>query len=202
MHEFDASEPATSNVKAWRRAERSAQLERRLTLTVEQRRDNSASITRNVSEAIGEMTGICVSLYWPIRGEPDTRKLLDEITRSGGRCALPVVVERGRPLEFREWRPGDRLTRGIWNIPVPSDGANVVPDVIIAPVVAFDRACYRLGYGGGYFDRTLSLISGEALVLGVGYAMAEIQTIRPQSHDIPMDAIVTENDVLKPNRCA
>jgi 5-formyltetrahydrofolate cyclo-ligase len=80
----------------------------------------------------------------------------------------------------------------VWNIPVPAEGEGIVPDVVIAPIVGFDRACYRLGYGGGFFDRTLAALPVRPRVFGVGYAYAEMETILPQSHDIAMDAIVTE----------
>jgi 5,10-methenyltetrahydrofolate synthetase len=139
-----------------------------------------------------------VSAYWPFRGEPDLRDLMATISADGGRCALPVVVERHRPLVFRQWSPGQPLQRGVWNIPVPADGAEVIPDVVIAPVVGFDPRCYRLGYGGGFFDRTLAALPARPRVLGVGYSAAAIPTIYPQPHDIAMDLIVTEDGVTLP----
>ena len=81
---------------------------------------------------------------------------MQTVLEGGGRCALPVVVEKKAPLVFRLWKPGGRLVPGVWNIPIPADGDEVLPDVVIAPVVGFDSACYRLGYGGGFFDRTLA----------------------------------------------
>jgi 5,10-methenyltetrahydrofolate synthetase len=120
------------------------------------------------------------------------RDLIGRIVHAGGRCALPVVIERNRPLIFRTWAGGEPLERGFWNIPVPVKGVEVVPNVVIAPLVAFDRGGYRLGYGGGYFDRTLAEMTTERRVVGVGYSMSAIETIYPQPHDIPMDAIVTE----------
>ena len=81
----------------------------------------------------------------------------------GGRIALPVVIKKGWPLEFRIWGPGDPLERGVWNILVPSHGPAVQPDVVIAPVVGFDQANYRLGYGGGFFDRTLAAMPTATL---------------------------------------
>ena len=83
------------------------------------------------------------------------------------------------------------MARGLWRIPYPADGAEVVPTVILAPVVGFDAACYRLGYGGGFFDRTLARMTGKPLVIGLGYPGALIPTIFPQPHDIPMSWIVT-----------
>lgn len=111
--------------------------------------------------------------------------------------ALPVVVvQRNTPLAFRSWRRGEALQPGVWNIPVPSDGAVVTPDIVNAPAVGFDPACYRLGYGGGYFDRTLAAFSRPPRIIGVAYARQAIRTIYPQAHDVPMDMIVTEAGVV------
>jgi 5,10-methenyltetrahydrofolate synthetase len=83
------------------------------------------------------------------------------------------------------------MERGVWNIPVPADGAELAPDITIAPVVGHDPGCYRLGYGGGFFDRTLAALEPRPMAIGVGHPVAAIRTIYPQPHDIPMDAIVT-----------
>lgn len=99
---------------------------------------------------------------------------------------------------FRAWKSGDILSRGVWNIPFPAEGPEVRPDVVIAPVVGFDQACYRLGYGGGFFDRTLAALNCEPRFLGVGYAQQEISTIFPQPYDIPMQAVITEAGVRLP----
>jgi 5,10-methenyltetrahydrofolate synthetase len=111
-----------------------------------------------------------------------------------------VVVEKGQPLVFRVWAPGDPLERGVWNIPVPAAGPAITPDVVIAPVVGFDPDCYRLGYGGGYFDRTLAALPSRPMVIGVGHSTARLATIHPQPHDIPMQAIVTELGIVEPRR--
>jgi 5-formyltetrahydrofolate cyclo-ligase len=92
------------------------------------------------------------------------------------------------------------MERGFWNIPVPADGPQVMPKIVIAPVVGFDPDCYRLGYGGGYFDRTLMAMPAGTRVIGVGYAQAAIPTIHPQPHDIPMNLIVTEKGTLSPSK--
>ena len=96
------------------------------------------------------------------------------------------------------WKPGDRLVPGVWNIPIPADGAEASPDVVIAPVVGFDSACYRLGYGGGFFDRTLASLPHRPLAIGVGYDATSVSTIYPLPHDVPMEAIVTEREILRP----
>src|SRR6476469_9548615 len=136
--------------------------------------------------------------YLPFRGEPDLRPLMQTVVEGGGRCALPVVVEKKAPLVFRLWKPGERLAAGIWNIPIPADGADVLSDIVIAPVVGLDSAGYRLGYGGGYFDRTLASLSHHPLAIGVGYNAAAVSTIYPLPHDVPMEAIVTEREILRP----
>jgi 5,10-methenyltetrahydrofolate synthetase len=102
-----------------------------------------------------------------------------------------VVIEKAHPLQFRHYRPGDRLEKGVWNIPIPADGAVVTPDIVIAPVVGVDPDRYRLGYGGGFFDRTLAALPRKPLAIGIGYQMQEIDTIYPQPHDVPMDIIIT-----------
>jgi len=93
---------------------------------------------------------------------------------------------------FRPWSPGEALAKGVWNIKVPATAEEVVPNVVIAPVVGFDRACYRLGYGGGFFDLTLATMKNSPLKLGVGYRQQALLTIHPQPNDIPMDMVITE----------
>lgn len=181
-----------SEILKWRKAERQRLLDLRMDLTADQRADYSRRIIVNVSRAIGDLTGKTVSLYWPFRGEPDLRDWIADIIAGGGQVALPVVVQKHQPLEFRLWKPGDALERGVWNILVPSEGTKVMPDVVIAPVVGFDAGHFRLGYGGGFFDRTLAAAPVKPLVIGVGYQQARIASIYPQAHDIAMDVIVTE----------
>ncbi len=189
-----------ADVMRWRKAERERLIAARLATSNEDRYRWSRQIATHLEEAIGDVTGLTVSAYSPFRGEPVLRDLLKSIVARGGRTALPVVLAHGKPLFFRVWAPGDPTERGVWNIPVPSARAEVVlPDVMIAPVVGFDPVCFRLGYGGGFFDRTLASFSSRPRVFGVGYSLAAIRTIYPQLHDIPMSAIVTENGVQRPN---
>ncbi|MBZ9810268.1 5-formyltetrahydrofolate cyclo-ligase [Mesorhizobium sp. BR1-1-9] len=199
MHELVpgyGTEPAVQDawpdVCRWRKAERKRLIDERLAIDAEERNARSLRIASVLDLAVGRVSGRIVSGYWPFRGEPDLRNWAINVIERGGRIALPVVIKKGWPLEFRIWRPGDPLERGVWNILVPSHGPAVQPDVVIAPVVGFDEANYRLGYGGGFFDRTLAAAPRRPLVVGVGYARSRIRTIYPQPHDIPMDAIVTD----------
>lgn len=93
------------------------------------------------------------------------------------------------------------MARGFWNIPVPANGIAVLPDIVVSPVVGFDPACYRLGYGGGFYDRTLATMAPKRLVIGVGFAMSSVATIHPLPHDIPMDLIVTESGCTPRPQC-
>jgi len=180
---------------AWRKAERERLIATRLALSADTRTLYAARVADGLDMLLGSPAGLTVSIYWPFRGEPDLRGWLETIVARGGRGALPVVVQKGAPLVFRAWRRGEPLVPGVWKIPVPRDGAEVRPDVVIAPVVGFDSQAYRLGYGGGFFDRTLAATARRPRVFGVGYALAELPSIQPQPHDIPMDVVVTERGV-------
>ena len=184
-----------------RKAERLRLIAERLKLSAEERRGHAAAIARHLTDALGEVEGRTVAVYWPFRGEPSLRSWMEQIHAANAQCALPVVVEARAPLLFRTWRPGAPMARGIWNIPVPAEGIDVLPDIVVSPVVGFDAACYRLGYGGGFYDRTLAAMARKPLVIGVGFAMSAVPTIHPLPHDIPMHFIVTENGcTLAPER--
>ncbi|MGE3371231.1 MAG: 5-formyltetrahydrofolate cyclo-ligase [Rhizobiaceae bacterium] len=199
MHELSREAPlapkrsdAWDDVSRWRKAERRRLIDERLALVSADRIARSERLAEKLDQAIGRVSGRIVSSYWPFRGEPDLRNWAIKMIERGGRIALPVVLRKSEPLEFRVWQPGDPLERGVWNILVPSRGPAVLPDVVIAPVVGFDTANYRLGHGGGYFDRTLAAMPRMPLRIGIGFATAKIATIYPQPHDIPMDTIVTD----------
>lgn len=186
------------DVARWRKAERERLITARCLLAVQDRLDQAAAIAGRLAQIVST-SGIAapvVSVYWPIRGEADLRAWMRTLSRSGVRVALPVATALGRPLVFREWRPEARMARALWNIPYSADGQLIVPNIVIAPLVGFDLQGYRLGYGGGFFDRTLARLDPKPLTLGVGYPGAELRTIFPQPHDIPMDWVVTGSGAL------
>ncbi|KQS69562.1 5-formyltetrahydrofolate cyclo-ligase [Methylobacterium sp. Leaf361] len=183
------------SVRQWRKETRAALIARRVGISAQDRAARSERIEQGLRAALPSASGLSIGLYWPFRGEFDPRSLLTELRGSGARLALPVVVEKARPLQFRVWSPGERMIRGVWNIPVPAEGEIVDPDVLIAPLVGFDQAGYRLGYGGGFYDRTIASRSTKPRVIGVGFELARLATIHPQAHDVPMDIIVTEGGV-------
>lgn len=133
------------------------------------------------------------SAYWPIKGEPDLRPLMTVLHAAGVTVALPLVETKAAPLTFRHWTPETRMVRGDWNIPVPPPDAQILtPEIALAPLVGWTADGYRLGYGGGYFDRTLAHLDPKPFVIGVGIEAAQLATIYPQPHDIPLNLIITE----------
>jgi len=196
MHE---SPEERARIMEWRRGERQRLIDARLRMPVSDRQAASVRIAAGLDGAWRNagrlLPGTVVSAYWPLRGEPDLRPWLGTLHEQGLVCVLPVVVEKGAPLAFRRWSPGCAMEKGFWNIPVPVDPTAFTPQLLVSPVVGFDPGCYRLGYGGGYFDRTLAQLRAQHRdfhVLGAGYAMAGIETIHPLPHDIPLQGVITE----------
>lgn len=185
------------DVARWRSAERKRLRAARLDLAAEARMAAAQAIASHldalIAKHLGDPSGHVISGYWPIKAEPDLRFWMESLHARGARMALPVVEIPATPLAFRAWHPGMKMERGHWNIPVPpADAPRLVPEVALAPLVGWDDAGYRLGYGGGYFDRTLAALALKPFVIGVGLQTARIATIFPQPHDVRLDAIVTE----------
>ena len=182
---------AWPEIRAWRKAERERLIAARVAAARE-RREWSASIETTLETRLPFLADALVGFYWPFKGEFDARPLVRRLHGRGARFALPVVVEKAAPLVFRAWAPGDRLEPGIWQIPVPVEDRQVEPDLLLVPLVGFDARGFRLGYGGGYYDRTIAKFGRRPLAIGIGFELSAIATIHPQPHDIPMDMIVTE----------
>jgi 5-formyltetrahydrofolate cyclo-ligase len=188
-----------AEVRRWRKARRASLLARRLDAARAERGDWSAAITARLgqSPALDGLAG-SVGFYWPFRGEYDPRPLARLLHGRGVRLALPVLVERAKPLAFRAWWPGMRMRPGVWDIPVPDEGDWVRPEALLVPLLGFDPQGYRLGYGGGYYDRTLAAATpSPPLTIGIGFEIARLETIHPQPHDVPMDLIVTERQAFR-----
>jgi 5-formyltetrahydrofolate cyclo-ligase len=185
-----------AEVKGWRRGERERLIALRQALPAEERRRWGTQIEAQLRDLLAERPGI-LGVYWPFRAEFDPRPLIEGAVAKGRTVALPVVVDKKGPLEYRAWRPGEPLVDGVWNIPVPEKREIVTPAIVLSPLVGFDEACYRLGYGGGYFDRTLAVLTPRAFAIGIGFEVQLLETIYPQSFDVPMDLIVTEAGIRK-----
>lgn len=186
---------AVDDVPAWRKAERVRLLAQREALTLAERRAADARVTELLVLAFPLLASLTIGFYWPFKGEVDPRIAVRRFRARGARAALPIVVEKGAPLQFREWTPECVTRPGVFGLPVPVDGAIVVPDAVLVPPVGFGARGYRLGYGGGYFDRTLAALSPQPLAIGLAREVSRIDTIHPQPHDVPMDFIVTEDGV-------
>ena len=146
----------------------------------------------------GEPTSRLIALYMPIGSELDARFLAHALDRAGYPLALPVVEERDAPLVFKRWAPGDPLSKGPFDIEQPEDAApRVIPDLAFIPLLGFDGTGIRLGYGGGFYDRTLA---AHPSIRAFGYAFAAqlVDHIPRTRYDIPMHAIITEAGVLVP----
>jgi 5-formyltetrahydrofolate cyclo-ligase len=140
--------------------------------------------------------GACVAGFWPMGPEIDIRPLLDALHERGHPLVLPVTPPRGHPLVFRRWTPGEALEPGRGGTHHPAAGEAVTPDVLLVPLLAFDRAGRRLGYGAGYYDRTLAGLP-QALAIGCGFAAQEMSEVPAGPEDVPLPLIATETGLLR-----
>jgi 5-formyltetrahydrofolate cyclo-ligase len=186
-----------ADLAAWRKQERARLLARRDAIALEDRRRDDARISEHLLAGFPQLAGMVVGFYWPMKGEFDPRVAVLRLRERGARAALPVVVRKAAPLEFREWWPGIETTPGVFGLPIPQGSPVLRPQACLIPPVGFDAQGYRLGYGGGYFDRTLAALDPQPLKIAVGREMNRIETIHPQPHDIPMDFIVTESGIRR-----
>lgn len=178
-----------------RRRLREELLARRAGLDAAAREAAGTEVRRHLAALLPVLPAGPVAFYWPIREEIDLRPLARRLVASGRTLALPVIVEKKAPMVFRRWSPEVPMTTGVWDIPIPQPDERVTPRIVLLPVVGVDREGYRLGYGGGYYDRTLPTIRPRPLVVGIGYAHARIAGIDPRPHDQRLDMLVTEAGV-------
>jgi len=183
---------SVDDVRSWRKAERARLLELRRAMPAAVHREASKAIMRALRSQLLPGSHELIGCYWPFRREFNCVPYMREILRSGGRVALPVVRGRGKPLEFRCWSETAKMESGVWNIPHPASGEPVFPSALVIPLVGFDDAGYRLGYGAGYYDITIGNFSETPFRVAVGFEFSRLPTIYPQPHDWRMDVIITE----------
>ncbi|HSE00555.1 MAG TPA: 5-formyltetrahydrofolate cyclo-ligase, partial [Burkholderiales bacterium] len=181
----------------WRKARRAELISVRTAIAPDQRRDWSERITTLLEAGFGAPAEAVVGFCWPYKGEFDARFAVRHWRERGAIAALPEVVEKARPMQFRKWWPGAPMTKGVYGIPVPAGTEVLLPDTAIIPMNGFDEQGYRLGYGGGYFDRTLAALDRGVLAIGVSFEELRVPTIYPQPHDIAMDFVVTEAGIYR-----
>jgi 5-formyltetrahydrofolate cyclo-ligase len=188
----------TPETAEWKARERRAAAERRARAFADFP-DAGATLAACFHESVPLPRGAVVSGYWPLPGELDIRPLMHQIHQAGHRIALPVVKAKGQPLVFRHWTPGTPLVQGSFKVMTPPEGApEIEPVVLLVPLLAFDRAGYRLGYGGGFYDRTLEKRRREAhsghpvLAIGIAFAAQETDSLPRGPFDQRLDWIATE----------
>lgn len=184
-------------IAQWRRRERARLLAARLAVAETERDLWTSRIAAALPPLLTRLGGQVLGFYWPVRGEVDLRDLAPPLIEAGWALALPALADPAETLEYRPWTPGMVLTAGRFGIPEPRGGAAVRPDIILAPLVGFDLANYRLGYGKGYFDRTLATLAPRPVAIGIGFDLALVASVFPRPHDIAMDFILTES-TLRP----
>nr|WP_150625165.1 5-formyltetrahydrofolate cyclo-ligase [Pandoraea captiosa] len=182
---------------------RKALLEARSTLEGRAARD--AALALRLADELARRAPRCVGFYWPIQGEFDARAVVadwlaqadaDAVTTgrpAARQAALPVVTAPAAPLVFHRWTPDTPMMEGRYRIPVPRETEVLVPDLLLVPCVGFTRDGLRLGYGGGFYDRTLHSMAPAPQTLGIAYDVLEIEHLSAEAHDLALDAIVTES---------
>ncbi len=183
---------------AFRAALRREKLAARLAVGQAEHAALSARIAAHLAGLWSAMAARTLAFCAPVRGEFDARPLVGELLARGWRAAMPVVVEAGAPMIFRAWTPDCAMDTDRHGIPIPRDGPEIDPDIVLLPLLAFDACGFRLGYGGGYFDRTLAARTPRPRAIGVGFELARVADIRPRAHDIRLDAVVTESGIFRP----
>ena len=161
----------------------------------------SAEAARRALAALAPAPGTAISAFWSLPGEIDTAPLRDGLLAAGADLLLPRLEGRGRPLAFHRWRPGDRLLPGPLGLMQPDPAApRLRPEVLIVPLLAFDERGYRLGYGGGYYDRTLAALAadgGRPLAAGFAFELQRVERVPVDAHDARLDLMVTEQLVRR-----
>ncbi len=185
--------------------------QKRLLRTEAAKKRDAAAASNDIGERLAESflrnievpSGIVISGYIPIGGEANVLPLLESLLERGFEIALPVVVKRRNPLIFRRWHRASDLHKGPYGILEPSSDAPAMrPDIVLAPLLAFDRVGNRLGYGGGYYDLSIKSIRElqPVLAVGIAYAVQEVAAVPHDENDTKLDRIVTENGAIKPER--
>lgn len=158
-----------------------------------------AAATAHLLAEIGPAQGRVIAGYLPIRTEIDPRPAMAALHHAGARIGVPVIAGPGLPLDFRRWTPDTSLVPGPFGAMIPEQGDWIIPEALIVPLVGFDAACNRLGYGGGFYDRTLARLAahGPVRAIGLAFAAQELPPLPLEPTDIPLDAVVTEAGVIR-----
>ncbi|SFE78310.1 5-formyltetrahydrofolate cyclo-ligase [Nitrosomonas sp. Nm166] len=185
------------NLLEWKKHQRKQLITAREALPADVHQQWSEAISGLLKQGLSKLQKMTIGIYWPFRGEYDPRLIAEYFIRQGASLALPEVIGKHQPLCFREWLPDTPMKEGAYGIPVPAETRAVMLDAVIIPMVGFDQQGYRLGYGSGYFDRTLATYYPQPLTIGIAFEMQRLENLYPQPHDIAMHYIVTEVDIFR-----
>jgi 5-formyltetrahydrofolate cyclo-ligase len=189
------------DVEAQKRAARGAALKLRIGLHEQHKAKAPLALAKSGLGFTRLEPGLIVSGFFPYKSEIDILPLLARLDSEGWITCLPIVKGERQPLIFRQWAPGEPTVPGIWDIRMPLETApEVEPDVLLVPFLAFDAAGYRLGYGGGFYDRTLAHLREKKNItaVGVGYSGQELSHVPRGPMDQPLDYVLTE---AGPRKC-
>lgn len=164
----------------------------RMALDEKARATLSARIETHLTALLTPMPPQTLSFCAPVRGEFDARPLASLLIELGWQTVMPIAETVAAPMSFRRWTPSSAMEIDRHGIPIPATDHATAPGIMLIPLLAFDNHGFRLGYGGGYFDRTLATLVPRPLAIGVGFELARAADVRPQAHDIPLDVVVTE----------
>lgn len=187
--------PDVQDWAIWRQHQRQQLIDRRQSLSAAERTAAGQQIHDRLLSILAPLAAGVISFYMPIRGEINCQPLIEQLLARGWRAALPKIIGKDTALQFRQWTPDCDMLAEIWQIPVPQNTPQLIPDVLLIPLVGFDRQLHRLGNGGGFYDRSLAAITPEPLAIGIGLETLKIADIQPQPHDIAMHHVVTERAI-------
>lgn len=181
-----------------RQALRQRLIAERESLLPTQRLQLTAEILPTLGALLDRLQPQTVGFCWPFRGEADLREFLSlwRAQGAGRQLALPVVHEAEARMAFHAWRPGTAMGIDRFGIPYPEGTPAVHPQLLLVPLNGFDARGYRIGYGGGFFDRTLAALKPAPVTVGVGFGIARVDDVRPEPHDVPLDWILTEDGIV------
>ena len=183
--------------QTWRKQTRAHLLAARSAASAQDRAAWSTAIHAFLVEALDLQAPCVLALCWPYRQEFDARPLAAHLRARGVRSVLPVVRGPDLPLAFHHWWPGVAMDKGVYDIPVPRETEVLLPDVLLVPPVGIDALGYRLGYGGGYFDRTLASMARKPVCIATAFDLSRIASLEPQAHDVRMDFVVTQTGMAQ-----
>ena len=188
---------AMDNLPEWKKQQRKELIAAREAIPEVTHQQWSLEISGFLTQRLSQLQKKVIGIYWPFRGEYDPRPIARDLIQQDAILALPEITGKHEPLCFRKWLPETPMQNGAYGIPVPVGTQFVRLDAVIIPMVGFDQHGYRLGYGSGYFDRTLASYPLQPLSIGVAFELQRLDNVYPQPHDIAMHYVVTEKGIFQ-----